>query len=574
MSWGRRFSPSLPALVYTAAAVLIALCASGGFFRSGGDLPRHLRQGLFMLETGHLLHDYPFSYTVPAGKPFLGFEYGSQLVLAAVYRCAGLAGVAIFTATAIATALALVTRFLLRRGTDPLLAVAVSLAAAALTAIHWAARPHLFTFIGIALLLPVLEYQRAPRPWLVAAGFAVWANLHGGFLFGFLLLAAYATGEWLESHASPGEAPLWRARARAHVICLAAGAVGALATPFGVTLYGHLIAFFGSSYLADHTDEFLSPDFHTTAAKPFLLVILGISAALALSPRRPEWPRFLALLGTVAAGLVSLRNMPFVGLAGLPLIVLALDRAWRTLPLVVRMRAFVAHVFDGGRTGVYVGVTTALLLLLALNRGRAGGQQLVTDRFNPATYPVEAVARARAARLDGRLFNEFPWGGFVLYAWPEQRVFIDGGTDFFGSDFMRTYVEVLSLERGWRDTLLGWSVSLALLKPDGRLADALLREPGWELWYCDRTAAVLQRTGSGADGAGSVRASALLDRCAGRDTTETSTIKVSPLNAMAAQESGVTTGATRRTVVPAPTRTASRPSSENVSSRIPPLAAR
>ena len=37
---------------------------------------------------------------------------------------------------------------------------------------------------------------------------------------------------------------------------------------------------------------------------------------------------------------------------------------------------------------------------------------------------------ARAEKLQGRIFHDFIWGGYLLYAWPEQKVFIDGGTDF------------------------------------------------------------------------------------------------------------------------------------------------
>ena len=51
------------------------------------------------------------------------------------------------------------------------------------------------------------------------------------------------------------------------------------------------------------------------------------------------------------------------------------------------------------------------------------------------------------------MFNNFIWGGYLLQAWPEQRVFIDGGTDHYGEQLFNEYIQVWNLEPGWRDVL-------------------------------------------------------------------------------------------------------------------------
>ena len=92
-----------------------------------------------------------------AGQPFIAFEWGSEVVYALAYRAAGLAGVAVLAGLVLALTYALVARFLIRRGGDPLLAYFVSMAAAVLSAAHWLARPHLFTMLAVVLLLELLE---------------------------------------------------------------------------------------------------------------------------------------------------------------------------------------------------------------------------------------------------------------------------------------------------------------------------------------------------------------------------------------------------------------------------------
>jgi hypothetical protein len=116
----------------------------------------------------------------------------------------------------------------------------------------------------------------------------------------------------------------------------------------------------------------------------------------------------------------------------------------------------------------------------------------VEARFDSALFPVEAVARARAAGISGPVFNEFAWGGYLLYAWPEQKVFIDGQTDFYGEQLTREYATIRETGTGWQEALARRGVELMLLPPDAPLVRALSRSPSWKVQHLDATAALLQ----------------------------------------------------------------------------------
>jgi hypothetical protein len=492
---------------------------------SDGDLLRHIGHGEWMLAHHSLSHHDPFSWTM-GGQPFVGFEYGSQIIYALIHRAAGLAGVAIFAGLLIATSYALLARFLLRRGVDALLTYLATVAAAVLGAVHWAPRPHLFTPLLVVILLPMLEdgqmdrwtdghgstvdclrSTRARRPLTVDRRpllatfllFAAWSNLHGGWVFGLVLIGIYFAGhllDWLLRVDRP-----WQmARMKYLATLFGCGLLGTLCTPHFLKLHRHVFGFFGDRWLLDNTQEFMSPDFHQITGKLFLLALLGVMLVLALSKVRPSGPHLLVILVMTYFVLNARRNMQLFGVTALPVLANHLNAGWKRLPDWRGIRA----VFDrDAKTGITVSYVLALLALfgfLAVGQGKALGFEVIPNAVSPEEFPVAVVQRARAAHVNGRIYNDYTWGGYMIYAWPEQKVFIDGGADFYGPELTRTWALIGQLQPFWRDSLERFGVDLALVPTGAAFTHALLREPDWRLRDCDATAALLEKMDSGTDG--------------------------------------------------------------------------
>jgi hypothetical protein len=237
----------------------------------------------------------------------------------------------------------------------------------------------------------------------------------------------------------------------------------------------------------------MSPDFHTINGKLFLIALVVVIAALSWSRRRPPAPVLLVLLVTLAFSLLSQRNIELFALAALPLVALHLDAEWRKLPFLARAKKVFEREHAGRYSGAGAATVTVLLTVLALAGGTVAGLDVVPNRFDEKAFPVRAVAKARSARLEGRMFNTFIWGGYLLHEWPEQRVFIDGGTDHYGEKLFTEYLQVWNLEPNWGDVLRHWDITLALVPPDSRLAHELTADHGWGIWYCDSTAVILTR---------------------------------------------------------------------------------
>ena len=510
MSNARRFHPSIPAIAFIIWWIVASVVFPDRMLNADGDMLRHIGHGNWMLEHGRLITEDPFSFT-RGGQPFTAFEYGSQIILALVHNAAGLAGVAIFAGLLIATAYALLARFLLSRGVDAFLAYLVSVAAALLGAVHWAARPHLFTLIGVVMVWHFLEGGSAAgahavrpfRGWTryVAAAllFAAWANFHGGFIFGLALFAIYFAGSVAEMFAAEADVRAsWRTRAMDYLGLGAAATVGTFFTPHGWNLHLHIIEFFGpqSQFLLDNTQEFLSPDFHSLVGKLLLLGILGAVATMALARERPDFRRLLLVLAMIYFALDARRNIQLFGATVLPALALQYDYGWRRLSVGKRIREVFDHDAKVASTWPYLVVMLLLFGAAAAGRGTVAGLSVVPNALSPKEFPIALVERARAEQWQGRLFHDFIWGGYLLYAWPEQKVFIDGGTDFYGPELMRTYMDISDLRPFWRDSLARWEIDRALLPTRSALAHELLQEPGWTLKACDATGAFMELTGA------------------------------------------------------------------------------
>src|SRR5215813_7521888 len=95
------------------AGVYVLLTALAPRLLSDPDTYSHIALGRWILEHGAVPTTDPFSATL-RGTHWVAFEWLSQVVFAMAHAAAGWTGVVAVTAVAMATALGLLTRFLLR----------------------------------------------------------------------------------------------------------------------------------------------------------------------------------------------------------------------------------------------------------------------------------------------------------------------------------------------------------------------------------------------------------------------------------------------------------------------------
>ncbi|HEV8525717.1 MAG TPA: hypothetical protein VGQ71_14575 [Terriglobales bacterium] len=500
--------PSFGAVVFAVTLLQVLFLAQGaqGLFRDS-DTGWHVRNGEAILTTAAVPQADPFSYTRD-GRQWLAWEWLSDAVLGGAHRIAGLSGVALLAAVAIALTAWGAARLSLSLGGNLFFTAAAMVLLLGTTSIHWLARPHVFSWLFALLFLSIAEHERRAGTVRVFYGLpllaCLWANVHASFLLGPAILFIYAIGEWSvaavydrRQFRRPGIAgghrpPLQKnAGFRFAAACLAS-LLATFVNPYGWQLHQHVFAYLQNDYLMDHISEFRSFSFHSAGALYVeLFLLVAVLGAVALVRQRAFGPALLAL-AMLHLSLYSARHLPTAAVLLLPLCVAALTReaeGWPRLRSLLdyskRLRAIDRKVLGIVPIVLVFAATVAGLGTLA-HAGRVG--------FDSAKFPVRAVDFLEQRDPGAHVFAKDQWGGYLIYRFAgRSKVFIDGRSDFYEQDFLETYAQVVEVKPGWDAVLKRFDVRFVLVPPDNALASALQLSSDWKRVHADSVAAVFER---------------------------------------------------------------------------------
>jgi hypothetical protein len=461
------------------------------------DLWWHLRTGQLIVETGHVPHTDPFSFT-RAGHAWVSHEWLSEVVFYELWKHGGAAALIVFSAIITTAGFMLLYLRCLLYGAKKHWAAAATVLGALASAPSWGVRPQMFTFTLASLLLWLLDSgnksgnksgDKKDRPGLlfwIPPLFLLWLNLHAGFALGLALLFAYGVGLIVET--AVGDTPWKNARPIILLVLLLLLACLALVplNPSGTQLYRYPFDTLRSSGMRSFIVEWFSPDFHEWLYRPFLLVWLLLLSALASSRSRPQGRVLVPLLLTSFAALDAVRHIPIFILVAIPVIAAALPVASAS-PAASQRRPGSSRfgpLFNAAAVILIAVFASVKWVSLARNQ----------DARVAELFPQKAVAFLQAGDQPRRIFVYYDWGGYAIWnLYPEYRVFVDGRADLYGDDLLRQFKTAVQLRTGWRDVLDNWKVEAVLVPPSCALAQALLLDPNWHPTFVDAKAIILVR---------------------------------------------------------------------------------
>ena len=340
--------------------------------------------------------------------------------------------------------------------------------------------------LWVAGLVRAVEQRRAPEPVLLLA-MLLWANLHGGFTLGLMLCGAFAL-EALTTARDAGERrSLLLAWAKFGV---AAGLVACI-TPYGPESMLVTFRIFDLGDALGMINEWKSPDFQN---RPMLelALLLALYAGFSRGLKLPAM-RLVIVLGLLHLFLKHARNAELLAMLAPLAVAPILALQWPSMRATEGSPAgatFFRRVASLGRPAGHY----AILLCLSLAAVFAGGAiKFGGIRPPAAAAPAAAFEFVRQAGLEGPVFNDYGFGGFLIHA--GIPTFIDGRAELFGGDFIKRYVAALNLRGGESlETILErHKIEWTFLAKD-RAANALLeRLPGWQRVYGDDTAIIFVR---------------------------------------------------------------------------------
>ena len=460
-------------------------------FTNDSDLGRHITIGNYILNTWTIPVRDIFSHTM-TGERLVPHEWLAEVILALAHRMMGLSGDVFVAALLGAFTVLIVYQELIKRGNFRLVALFVAAWVAVISSVHWLARPHMFTFFFIALWTYGLErvYQKERiKIWLFPILMLIWANTHGAYFAGFVVLGAYLV-DWLLG--------FWQNKQTKElgkklvVIGIASFAITFI-NPSGWHLWTTSVGYIGNDFMTSHIVDQLSPNFHEKDMWPFLIMIAFALFSLG-QQYRPSLRESLLLAGWVAMGLHTVRNLPLFAVVTAP-IYAALIQPWTEKTLNwVKQASRPRESGEVLRGYVWI-VVPVLFFGFVLWRGIPIDQEGTGNIFLPDKMPVSAVDWLQKNPQNGKMFNQFVWGGYILYRmWPNEKVFIDGQADFYGEALMREYFDVIDVNADWESILDKYQVSWMIILRDEPLAKYLYSVDNvWHVIYKDDTAVIFRR---------------------------------------------------------------------------------
>jgi hypothetical protein len=422
--------------------------------------------------------------------------------LALAHHLDGLRGVTTLVALSITACTWMWCRLNFASGGDFFLTAALAPLMITTASLHWLARPHVFSWLFLLGFLLFLERPAARfslMPLAAVAGFtALWANVHGSFFLAPLIALVYAIAHVVRPMLWPADTGAERQRAGWYFWVAIAAMAGSLLNPYGWRLHAHVLSYLRNDELTSRIAEFQSFNFHDKDATQvaLTLAVAAAGAVLALSQRRVA--HFLLASGFVWAGLRSARVLPIIALAILPLANGAITEAWQKVrslraPLRRSIDAALAYssrlrMIDQRQSGIAVLAVVIVLCLVAL-RAPAASKNI---GFSPARYPVVAAEAIEKLPASARLVAPDSFGGYLIYRFNGTRkVFTDGRSDFYGVDFMKQYLVLMSGRPGWREIVQSFGFTHALL-PNESALKAALEQAGWTTIAKDNVATLLE----------------------------------------------------------------------------------
>lgn len=469
-----------------------------------GDLGRHITIGNYILDNRIIPLRDVFSHTMSA-EPLTPHEWLAQVLFALAHRVLELNGAILLAALVVATAFWLVYRHSRAHSASLLTAAFVSVLGLLSASIHWLSRPHIFTFLLLALWMGVLYQLRRGgirRWWLLPLLMLAWVNLHGAFIAGFVTWALCGIGVLWDAHVGSPEqrektpAGFWKS----YLLGGGSALLATLLNPSGFGLWSTSVGYVSNRYLVDHTVEYQSPNFHDPITWLLLLFIALLVLTLAFRGRRTKAFYLFPSVAWLVMALYSARNIPLFIIVASPLLAQILAEFFTGIASSGRFLQK-AGAFDAGLMnvdlrlkGILWPVLSVVIVVIGFSAGLTFTREGKANAYDPAEFPVEAVNWLKDNPQEGEMFNYFTWGGYLLYRqWPRHLVFIDGQTDFYGEALTREYQQVMNLEDDWQVVLDDRKVDWVILPAKELAARALEQSEDWGVVYRDDTTLLLHR---------------------------------------------------------------------------------
>ena len=432
------------------------------------DLGWHLAAGDLIRDRGNIPFQDPWSFT-SGNKQWYNLSWLWDVIASLVFQYANFSGLILFVVVCGAVIAGLLTSACLSSGASAI-AVCIAVFSACLLYPAFATYPNIYLTASpntATMLFCVMFYAeclKATRRFLLPVMMVLWANLHGGFLLGFLIIGVFC-----------GVALLKRDWANFKILGLVGIGcfIATFINPLGWHIYEGVATTLGHFVQGEITEWWSYFANMTMPGSIAGIVYILVFVALELRYRGvgPIEARLLSWL-FLCLGLYQYRYMSFFFLFSTVPLALHLDRLLPTQPDITKIRR---SLFAAGIAGA-----CALPMFYMQIDPAIGLPQMLSEQdvlYLQTHYP------------HARLLNHWNNGGILIFRTRGSiPVFVDGrAATAYPDDLLRDYFKLTEWEvneTDWDTVLEKYQIDAVLwVKAHDGLRRFLVEKRGWKEAY-------------------------------------------------------------------------------------------
>ncbi len=495
--------PKLKVFLQLPSEVLYPLIVLAGFafFVSLVPLPPndfwwHLKIGEIISTTHQIPTTNMFSWTLPADQAFTYGAWLGELLLYFVYQFGTLNWV-----TFIRTALITLSFFWIaaeaRRKSGSWRIAAFGIAIAALMTVNnLVIRPQIWAWLPFVCFLVILGRfaDGAIKPfWLLVLPLVMmfWVNVHGSFILGGILVGIFFSGETIETVLRRQVVTARKKIAWLFFTGVLCG-IAMLFNPRGFGSISYLIALLTDKPSQNLIMEWQSPTPNGIANTSFFVSILILFGVSVYSLKKFRVTEFLLIMSFTWLAWSGMRYIVWYGLVLVPILSRQISGlALPKLPLISQTN------FLNTILAAVIFLPAALAQPWTVNHLPLPQKYWEKVWLNNSEGPLIAVETPLKAveylksHPGGKYFNEMGYGSYLIWAAPNQKVFIDPRVELYPLSQWEDYIQIQNGVH-YNELLAKYGADRILLdkkiQPD--LARELSRDSTWIIEYSDNQAEI------------------------------------------------------------------------------------
>lgn len=435
----------------------------------------HIKVGSDILAVHHFPKVDLYSSTA-RGAPWIAYEWLGDAMMALVGR-AGLRGIE-FLLIAGSSAIVLLIYYYAWLGSKKCKAAFLAtIAVMPLAALSMTVRPQIFGYAFLLITLICLELFRQGHLralWALPPVFLLWVNTHGSFVLGFMAFGLYWVGGLVDFSWGGLYSRRWAPPKRIRLELAALACVLMLPiTPYGTRLAMVPIEYaFSLPGNMAHIQEWQPADFSQWQMKLFLVLVLVFLIANLTVKLRCSLVEASFFIFATFETCVHVRFAIVFAIVFAPVLAAILTRWVDTYNPAIDKH----------------GLNAMLVLTMAFTWVRYFPSRAALERKITADFPVQAVRYLRQHPVSGPMFNNYGFGGYLIWAGePAYGVFIDGRGDLYeNAGVFADYRRIVTLAPDIQQLLEKYDIQSCLIQRGTPLATFIAGNPRWTRVYQDK----------------------------------------------------------------------------------------